>query len=273
MDTGLKDKHILITGASGGIGLACAEVFASEANEGLKLSLHFNQNEQPVKEFKKKHKKLEISIYKADLRFDKEVKELFKNINEKMGRIDILIVNHGIWPKNHSLIHDLPISQFTNTMNTNLISSFLCSKYFMKQLIDFQDEEAAIVFIGSTAGVFGEAGHVDYSVSKFAIMGLVKSLKNEIVHVARAGRVNIVSPGWTNTPMTEEFMDNHESIKTALQTMPLRKIAKPEDIANSVLFLSSSKLAGHISGQNIVVAGGMEGRLLFEKEEININRI
>ena len=270
MESGLKDKHILITGASGGIGLACAQVFASE---GSRLSLHYNQNEQPVKEFKKKHKKTEIFTCKADLRFDKEVKELCSKINEKMGRIDVLIVNHGIWPKEYSNIHDLPISRFTNTINTNLISSFLCSKYFMKQLLDFQDDDAAIVFIGSTAGVFGEAGHVDYSVSKFGLMGLVMSLKNEIVAIARSGRVNIVSPGWTVTPMTEEFMDNHDMIKTVLQTMPLRKIAKAEDIANSVLFLSSSKLAGHISGQNIVVAGGMEGRLLFEKEEININKI
>ena len=73
--------------------------------------------------------------------------------------------------------------------------------------------------------------------------------------------------------MTEKFMDDHESIKVALQTMPLRKLGRPEDIASTVVFLSSDKLAGHISGQVITVAGGMEGRKLFERGEINIEKI
>ena len=99
------------------------------------------------------------------------------------------------------------------------------------------------------------------------------SLKNEINHIASRGRVNIVAPGWTITPMTEKSLEDHEGVRKALQTMPLRKLARPEDIARTVVFLSSDKLAGHISGQVITVAGGMEGRKLFESAEININRI
>ena len=90
---------------------------------------------------------------------------------------------------------------------------------------------------------------------------------------AYRGRVNLVAPGWTVTPMTEKFMGDIQGIKSVLQTMPLRKLAHPVNIANIVVFLSSDKLAGHISGQIVTIAGGMEGRILHEPEEINIDKI
>jgi 3-oxoacyl-[acyl-carrier protein] reductase len=85
--------------------------------------------------------------------------------------------------------------------------------------------------------------------------------------------VNLVAPGWTVTPMTDKFMEDEHLIKSVLQTMPLRKIARSVDIANTIVFLSSDNLSGHISGQIVTVAGGMEGRILHEPEGININKI
>ena len=121
--------------------------------------------------------------------------------------------------------------------------------------------------MGSTAGFFGEAWYSDYATSKAGMHGLMTSLKNEIVHLALRGRVNLVNPGWTLTPMAEGALSDKAVVSRIIQTVPLRKVAMPSDITHAILYLSSDKLAGHVSGQTITVAGGMEGRVLFSKEE------
>jgi 3-oxoacyl-[acyl-carrier protein] reductase len=116
------------------------------------------------------------------------------------------------------------------------------------------------VLVGSTAGIFGEAGHADYAAAKSAVLGgLLLSLKNEIVRVAPKARVNAVAPGWTESPMTRGFVDP-EQVRAVSRTMALRKIARPEDVAAQVVALASDELSGHVTGQVVVVAGGMEGR-------------
>ena len=119
-----------------------------------------------------------------------------------------------------------------------------------------------MVLVGSTAGLFGEAGHADYSSAKAAMThGLLLSLKNEIVRGAPNGRVNLVAPGWTVTPMTESEL-NQELVDRVTATMALRKVATAEDVARAIVFLCSPAASGHVTGQVITVAGGMEGRLL-----------
>jgi 3-oxoacyl-[acyl-carrier protein] reductase len=114
------------------------------------------------------------------------------------------------------------------------------------------------VLVGSTAGRFGEAGHADYAAAKAAIgHGLLLSLKNEMA----PARVNVVAPGWTVSPMTEASLTD-ELIDRVTATMPLRKVARTEDIARTVAFLLSDRAAGHVTGEVVTVAGGMEGRLL-----------
>ncbi len=269
MESGLKGEHVLVTGASGGIGQAIAKVFDKE---GCCLSLHYNKNEKQILEFSSELEG-DYCLLQADLSSEIQTSELFQECINTYGRIDRLVVNHGIWPEQFIPAHEMLLEQFDKTLMINLRSAFICSKYFLKNLDNFSNDSASIVYIGSTAGVFGEAGHADYAISKSGLIGLMLSLKNEIIHLALRGRVNIVAPGWTITPMTKKFMEDHDGIRSTLQTMPLRKLARPEDIARTVVFLSSDKLAGHISGQVITVAGGMEGRKLFDSEEININRI
>lgn len=269
VDSGLKGEHVLITGASGGIGQALTNLFDKE---GCSLSLHYNKNKERILKFSSELNG-DYCLFQADLSSEAQTDQLFQESNATYGRIDHLVVNHGIWPEQHVPVHEMNIEQFDKTITINLRASFVCSKFFLKNLVTFPDKTASIVYIGSTAGIFGEAGHADYAISKSGIFGLMLSLKNEIVHLASHGRVNIVAPGWTITPMTEKFLEDHQSIRSALQTMSLRKLARSEDIARIVVFLSSDKLAGHISGQVITVAGGMEGRKLFEPDEININTI
>jgi 3-oxoacyl-[acyl-carrier protein] reductase len=111
--------------------------------------------------------------------------------------------------------------------------------------------------------VFGEAGHADYASAKSAVVrGLLLSLKNEIVRIAPWARVNAVCPGWTVSPMTRTTLDDPSLVERATRTMPLRKVAQPEDIARQIVVLASDELSGHVTGQVVLVAGGMEGRIL-----------
>jgi NAD(P)-dependent dehydrogenase (short-subunit alcohol dehydrogenase family) len=269
MDFGLNGKHVLITGASGGIGQAISEQFDEENSV---LSLHYHANKKRIHDLQSKLKG-KYSFLQADLSSESSTSNMFNKAIDENGRIDILIVNHGIWPEKHIPAHEMTLKQWDNTIAINLRAAFICSKIFLSNLEEHSGDYGSIVYIGSTAGIFGEAGHVDYSVSKSGLYGMMLSLKNEIVQLACFGRVNIVAPGWTITPMTQKFMSDHDGIRTALQTVPLRKLARTNDIASMVVFLSSDRLAGHISGQVITVAGGMEGRKLFDPGEININRI
>ncbi|MFX0052685.1 MAG: SDR family NAD(P)-dependent oxidoreductase [Candidatus Hermodarchaeota archaeon] len=269
MNSELNGKHVLVTGASGGIGQAIAEQFDDEKSV---LSLHYHTNEIGIHELQSKLKG-KHSFFQADLSSESSTSNMFSKAIEENGRIDVLIVNHGIWPEKYTPTHEMPLEQWDKTIDINLRAAFICSKEFLNNLEEHSGDYGSIVYISSTAGLFGEAGHVDYSVSKSGLYGMMLSIKNEIVHLARFGRVNVVAPGWTISPMTQKFMSDHDGIRSALQTMPLRKLARTRDIASMVVFLSSDKLSGHISGQLITVAGGMEGRKLFDPEEINISRI
>ena len=133
---------------------------------------------------------------------------------------------------------------------------------------NFKLKDPSAVLIGSTAAVFGEAGHVDYAAAKAGISyGMLQTLKNEISQLTRSGRVNAVCPGWVMTPMAEKFAEDRESKARALQTIPMQKFGQPEDIAASAVFLSSSRLSGHLTGQRLVASGGMEGRVLYPPGE------
>ncbi len=120
-----------------------------------------------------------------------------------------------------------------------------------------------IVIISSTAGMIGEAGHADYAAAKSALAGgLLKSLKNEIVRIAPFGRVNAVCPGWTETEMARDSLQQPGLIERVSRTMPLKKIGRPQDVASVVVALASDEVSGHVTGEVVTVAGGMEGRVL-----------
>jgi 3-oxoacyl-[acyl-carrier protein] reductase len=100
---------------------------------------------------------------------------------------------------------------------------------------------------------------------------MARTLKNEICCLSPLGRVNVVCPGWTRSDMTADFSARADQVRGVLQTMPLRKIARPRDVAAAVVYLASSRLAGHVTGQILTVAGGMEGRVLYQPDEIDIS--
>lgn len=158
---------------------------------------------------------------------------------------------------------DLPLSRWEETVRANPTATFLTARAFLREVE--RAGHGVLVLVGSTAGIFGEAGHADYAAAKAAITGgLLRSLKNEIVRVAPRGRVNAVAPGWTESPMTRGLVDPTR-VHAISRTMALRKVAQPEDVAAQVVVLASDRLSGHVTGEVVVVAGGMEGRVIHDE--------
>ncbi len=261
MDTGLKNKHILITGAAGGIGLETVKTFL---REGARVTALYHRGEGELPSLAADGRLTTVS---ADVRREEDVRAAFRHASETFGRVDVSVSNAGIANEEGIGVHEMSLEQWNRTLTVNLTGAFLCAKYFFKNLEEFPGKSAALVLVGSTAGIFGEAWYSDYATSKAGMYGLMMSLKNEIVYLAHRGRVNMVNPGWTRTPMAEGALTDVEMVKRIHQTIPMKKTATTKDIAHAIVFLSSDQLAGHISGQSITVAGGMEGRALYTPDE------
>ena len=168
----------------------------------------------------------------------------------------------GAWPAEDVPVWELPLERWDATLRANLTATFLTARAFCREIV--RNGRGSLVLVGSTAGLFGEAGHADYASAKSAIVhGLLLSLKNEVVRVAPGARVNAVCPGWTESPMTRGLVDA-ERVATISRTMALRKVAQPEDVAAQVVALASDVVSGHVTGQVVTVAGGMEGRVVHE---------
>jgi 3-oxoacyl-[acyl-carrier protein] reductase len=244
---------VIIAGASGGIGAACARAFA---DEGARVVVHYHRGAERAQTLAEEIGA--VAVAQADLTSEGDVDRLFAVAREALGRIDVCAAVQGVWPREDVPVWELPLERWEETLRQNLTSVFLVARGFLREVE--RTGHGSFVLVGSTAGVFGEAGHADYAAAKSGVLGgLLLSLKNEITRVAPLGRVNAVAPGWTESPMTRGLVDP-ETVRTVSRTMALRKIAQPEDIAAQVVALASDAISGHVSGQVVVVAGGMEGR-------------
>jgi 3-oxoacyl-[acyl-carrier protein] reductase len=259
MDAGLQGRSFLITGAPGGIGVETARAFAGE---GAKLALHYLRNRAGA-EALAKELAVPTVVVQADVASEAEVDRLYAETLSAFPRLDGIVVNAGIWIADEVPLHRMSVAQWEKTMATDLTGAFLTARGFLRHLSELPRDEASIIFVASTAALFGEENHTDYSAAKAAMAyGMTRSLKNEIVRLAPRGRVNCVCPGWVMTPMAEASMADPSAVKRVTATMALKKIATPEDVARAIVFLSSSRLAGHLSGTILPIAGGMEGRWL-----------
>lgn len=250
METGLRGKRVLVTGASGGIGSACARAFAAE---GAEVVAHYHRGRKRAEALG------DVQLAQADLTAEEEVERLFK----EAGDLDVCAAVAGVWPSEDVPVWELPLDRWERTLRENLTIAFLTARGFLRGVA--RRGHGSLVLVGSTAGIFGEAGHADYAAAKSAVVqGLLLSLKNEVVRVAPLARVNAVCPGWTASPMTRRELDDPALVERVTRTMALRKVASPDDVARQVVVLASDEVSGHVTGQVVVVAGGMEGRTLHE---------
>ncbi|KAF9528784.1 hypothetical protein CPB83DRAFT_869339 [Crepidotus variabilis] len=171
-----------------------------------------------------------IQALKCDLTDEQAVMQFFDSAIGSLGPVQILVVNHAIYEPKDIFLWDMSLEQWRGTLDTNLTSSFLSAMMY----------------------------------------GLTMSLKNEIVRIAPKARVNTVAPGWVRTPMAEEPLKDPKIAYAALASTPLKKVATPQDIANQIIILASNKVSGHVTGQVLMVEGGMEGRVLNSPEDLGL---
>jgi 3-oxoacyl-[acyl-carrier protein] reductase len=243
VDSGLAGKRVLVTGASGGIGAACARAFMAE---GCEVVAHYHRGRERAEALG------DVQLVGADLTSEDEVGRMFA----EAGRLDVCAAVAGVWPSEDVPVWELSLERWRATLDANLTATFLTARGFLRE------GPGSLVLVGSTAGLFGEAGHADYAAAKSAIVhGLLLSLKNEVARLGSRARVNAVAPGWTESPMTRGAL-TPETLERVTRTMPLKKVAQPEDVARQVVVLASDVLSGHVTGQIVTVAGGMEGRVV-----------
>lgn len=209
--------------------------------QGAKVTAHYNTNAASLNTLATEFGSDKIRVAQANLSAEEDVVRLFSNGNSALGPVQVLVVNHAISPPEDVSVVDMTLDRWRNTIDTNLTAAFLVSREYLKQLESASDAlkaQAAVVFVGSTAGKYGEAGHADYAASKsgtssspkfasvltralhcLALMyGFMLSLKNEIVKIAPRGRVNCVAPGWVRTPKKEEKLKDPVFVHRALAT-------------------------------------------------------
>jgi 3-oxoacyl-[acyl-carrier protein] reductase len=246
---------VLVTGASGGIGAACARAFAAE---GARVLVHYHRGEERARAVSEELGGAPIG--EADLRLEADVDRLFEQARAALGVVDVCAAVAGVYPAEDVPLWNLPLERWEESLRANLTASFLTTRAFLREVE--REGSGSLVLIGSTAGVFGEAGHADYAAAKSGVLGgLLMSAKNEVARISTTARVNAVAPGWTVSPMTRGLLEA-DRVERITQTMSLRKVATPEDVAAQVVILASDVLSGHVTGQVVVVAGGMEGRLI-----------
>jgi NAD(P)-dependent dehydrogenase (short-subunit alcohol dehydrogenase family) len=228
-----------------------------------------------------------IFTVSGDISSEESISSAMSSAVSRFGPINILCANAGITnEQNHPNIWELPLETWEDVYRVNVRGTFLTIKHFLLAAIasqgglshdpDQKDAEVtelpnlAIVVTGSECGKFGQAGHAEYASGKAGLQyGLVPTVKNEIVRVNRLARINAVAPGWVNTALIGDRLDDPRELYLEAQgTVPLRKIAQPEDVARMVAFLASHRASGHVSGQCFSVDGGMEGRIVWREGEV-----
>lgn len=240
-------KNVLVTGATGGIGTAIAEVFAEK---GYNVALHTFSKKDSAKEQAEKLSALygvkTISVC-ADVSKEKEVREMFSALEKDFGGIDILVNNAGV--SSVMMLCDTSEEEWNRVIDINLKGVFLCSKEAIKNMV--HNKWGRIINISSVWGNAGASCEVAYSASKAGVVGFTKALAKEL---APSGiTINAISPGLIDTPMNLHLPK--EDINDLCGEIPTGRMGKPCEVAHAVIFLAGEN-ASYITAQNITVDGG-----------------
>jgi len=251
----LDGKVVLVTGGSRGIGAETVRMFAKA---GARVAFSYRQAQERAEALVDEIGGPErCRAIAQELSTPAEGRALVAASVAAFGRLDILVVNHGIWPAVDAPISAMPEEQWRRTLGVNLDSVFGLVQAAVAQMDGQTPADGAarghIVLISSTAGQRGEANHADYAVTKGALISLTKSLSSELA--PRGIRVNCVAPGWVATEMSAAAVDDPELGAKIRAGIPVGRVATTREIAGPVLFLCTP-LAGFISGEVLNVNGG-----------------
>lgn len=246
----LAGKSALITGGSRGIGAASVRYFA-RAGADLVFSYHRNQAAAAQVEQEARKHGTRVECYKADLSRDKDGKKLVEFTKDRLGRLDILVANAGIWNVKGIAIEDMSERDWDEMIRVNLKSVYSVVHHAVPLMIS--QKIGRIIAISSTAGQRGEAMHSHYGASKGAIISFVKGLSTELARYNIL--VNCVAPGWVDTEMSRPVLKTKAGMKFAMNAIPLGRVGTAEEIAGAILFLASD-LATFITGEILNVNGG-----------------
>lgn len=243
----LKNKIALITGAGRGIGRAIAIALAKEDAE---VVINYNGSEERAKEVKQTIEENggKASIYKCNVSDFTACEAMIKDIVKEYGHLDILVNNAGI--TKDGLIMKMKEEDFDSVLNVNLKGTFNTIRHSARQML--KQRSGKIINISSVSGILGNVGQANYAASKAGVIGLTKTMARELG--SRGITVNAIAPGFVDTEMTEVLSE--EIRENACKQIILGRFGKPEDIANTAVFLASDK-ADYITGQVISVDGGM----------------
>ena len=239
----LTGKKALITGASGGLGWEIAKKLHKLGAEIVISGTRKEKLEKLASELGDR-----VHVQTANLSDRESVKELFVNAEKVTGGIDILVNNAGITRDGLSM--RMKDQDWDDVINVNLTSAFILCRSASKAMM--RRRYGRIINISSVVGVAGNPGQMNYCASKAGIIGMSKSLAQEVAN--RGITVNNIAPGFILSDMTEELNDKQK--ESILKNIPMGTLGKPEDIANSVAFLSSDE-ASYITGQTLHINGGM----------------
>jgi len=245
----MEKKVAVITGAARGLGRAGAERFLESGNWKVAI-LDMNEESlaKTARELGEKYGADNVAYFTVNVTSKESVGNVMKAVIEKFGRIDSLINNAGITRDN--MMHKMPEADWDVVLDVNLKGAFLCATAVAAHMKE--RKSGTIINTSSVVGVYGNMGQSNYAASKFGVIGLTKTWAKEL---GRDGiRVNAVAPGYT---MTEMLQTVPEKILTAIaEKTPLKRLGKPQDIANAYYFLSSDESA-FITGQVMSVDGGL----------------
>ena len=239
----LKDKNIIVTGASGGIGNSIVEKLYENGANVLATGTRVEKLEKLKEKFNK------IKTLKFDISQHHKIESFIEDATKELGgSLDCIVNNAGITKDNLTI--RMSLEEWSKVININLTSTFLMCKYSIKKML--KNKSGKIINITSVVGHTGNVGQANYTASKAGIVAMSKSLAIE--YAKKNINVNCISPGFISTAMTDQIDEKHK--EAIIAKIPSNRLGKPEDIANAVIFLGSDH-SDYINGETIHVNGGM----------------
>ena len=238
----LKDKNIIVTGASGGIGNSISKKLSEAGGNILASGTKIEKLEELKNNFK------DIKILKFDISQSDKIEDFIENASKELGGLDCIVNNAGIAQDNLAI--RMSIEDWKKVIDINLTSTFLMSKFAIKKML--KNKKGKIVNITSVVGHTGNLGQANYTASKAGIVAMSKSLAIE--YAKKNININCISPGFIKTAMTDKIDEKFKEI--IVSKIPSARLGEPEDVANAVLFLVSNQ-SDYINGETLHVNGGM----------------